>query len=106
MSTGAKATGQRTSARTTHNPDSPSNAVLYRRILGYLRPYGWLLVASTLATLGFAAFDSFSFVMIIPFLQALTGGQGRYTLAFSHYEPVPPSVQAQLAAQYKPRDDS
>lgn len=38
-------------------------------------------------------------------LNSLTGGQGRYTLAFSHYEPVPPSVQAQLAAQYKPREE-
>jgi elongation factor G len=38
-------------------------------------------------------------------LNALTGGQGRYTLAFSHYEPVPPTVQAQLMAQYKPREE-
>ena len=38
-------------------------------------------------------------------LNSLTGGQGRYTLAFSHYEPVPPAVQAQLAGQFKPRDD-
>ena len=39
-------------------------------------------------------------------LNSLTGGQGRYTLAFSHYEPVPPAVQAQLASQYKVRDES
>ena len=39
-------------------------------------------------------------------LNALTGGQGRYTLAFSHYEPVPPTVQAQLASQYKVKDES
>jgi elongation factor G len=39
-------------------------------------------------------------------LNSLTGGQGRYTLAFSHYEPVPPAVQAQLAAQYRPREES
>ncbi len=38
-------------------------------------------------------------------LNALTGGQGRYTLAFSHYEPVPPTVQAQLASQYRVRDE-
>jgi len=35
-------------------------------------------------------------------LKSLTGGQGSYTLEFSHYEPAPPNVQAQLAAQYKP----
>jgi len=38
-------------------------------------------------------------------LNSLTGGQGRYTVAFSHYEPVPPSVQAQLASQYRIRDE-
>jgi elongation factor G len=39
-------------------------------------------------------------------LNSLTGGQGRYTLAFSHYEPVPPSVQNQLAAQYRPHEEA
>ena len=38
-------------------------------------------------------------------LNSLTGGQGRYTLAFSHYEQVPPTVQAQLASQYKLKDE-
>jgi elongation factor G len=39
-------------------------------------------------------------------LNSLTGGQGRYTLAFSHYEAVPPAVQTQLASQYKVKDDA
>lgn len=39
-------------------------------------------------------------------LNSLTGGQGRYTIAFSHYEPVPPGVQAQLASKFQLRDDS
>jgi elongation factor G len=38
-------------------------------------------------------------------LNALTGGQGRYTLAFSHYEPVPPAVQSQLTSQYKVKEE-
>jgi elongation factor G len=38
-------------------------------------------------------------------LNSLTGGQGRYTLAFSHYEPVPPTVQTQLASQYRIKDE-
>jgi len=38
-------------------------------------------------------------------LNALTGGQGRYTIEFSHYEPVPPTVQSQLASQYKVKDE-
>jgi len=39
-------------------------------------------------------------------LNALTGGQGRYTLAFSHYEPVPPGVQAQLASNYRVKEEA
>jgi elongation factor G len=39
-------------------------------------------------------------------LNALTGGEGRYTIAFSHYEPVPPNVQAQLASQYKLKEEA
>lgn len=37
-------------------------------------------------------------------LNALTAGQGRFTLALSHHEPVPPSVQAQLL-QHRDLDD-
>ena len=38
-------------------------------------------------------------------LNALTSGQGRYTVALSHHEAVPPSVQAQLVSQFKVRDE-
>ncbi len=38
-------------------------------------------------------------------LNAMTSGQGRYTIALSHYEAVPPSLQAQLVADNKVRDD-
>lgn len=38
-------------------------------------------------------------------LRAMTGGQGRYAIEFSHYEPVPPQVQKQLTEAYKPRPD-
>lgn len=38
-------------------------------------------------------------------LKSATAGQGRYALDFSHYEPVPASIQARLAATYKPRHD-
>jgi elongation factor G len=38
-------------------------------------------------------------------LNAMTAGQGRYTLALSHYAPVPPGVQAQLVAGWQARDD-
>jgi elongation factor G len=36
-------------------------------------------------------------------LKAMTGGQGRYAIEFSHYEPVPAQVQKQLTDAYKPR---
>jgi len=38
-------------------------------------------------------------------LNALTSGQGRYTIAFSHYEPVPPNTQQQLMSEHKVQDD-
>ena len=34
-------------------------------------------------------------------LNAMTSGEGRYTLAFSHYEPAPPSVQTTLRSQHR-----
>ena len=46
---------------------------LFFRVLTYLRPYGGLVLTSFLATVGFAAFDAFSFVILIPFLEALFG---------------------------------
>ncbi len=38
-------------------------------------------------------------------LKAMTGGQGRYTLEMSHYEPVPPAMQKRLAEAYSPGPD-
>ena len=38
-------------------------------------------------------------------LNALTAGQGRYTLALSHHEVVPPPVQQQLVSQYQAREE-
>jgi len=39
-------------------------------------------------------------------LNALTSGQARYTLALSHYDPVPPNTQAALASAYKVQDEA
>ncbi len=36
-------------------------------------------------------------------LKSLTGGEGRYTLSFSHYEAVPVNVQKDLIEQYQSR---
>ncbi len=38
-------------------------------------------------------------------LKAMTGGQGRYAIEFSHYEPVPPQIQKQLVDAYKPKPE-
>lgn len=38
-------------------------------------------------------------------LNALTSGQGRYSVMPSHHEPVPPSVQQQLMARFQRQDD-
>ncbi|GAA4337764.1 elongation factor G [Variovorax defluvii] len=37
-------------------------------------------------------------------LNAMTSGQGRYSIELSHYEAVPPATQQQLMAQHKVRD--
>ena len=36
-------------------------------------------------------------------LKALTGGQGAYTMQLSHYDPVPPRKQQELAQAWRPR---
>ena len=38
-------------------------------------------------------------------LNAMTSGQGRYTIAPSHYEAVPPAVQQRLIGEYRAKDD-
>ena len=35
-------------------------------------------------------------------LRSATSGQGSFSMEFSHYEAVPPMIQAKIAAQYKP----
>ena len=40
-----------------------------------------------------------------PELKSMTAGRGRYSLDFSHYEPVPPAVQQKLMEAYRPRHD-
>ncbi len=40
-----------------------------------------------------------------PRLNALTGGQGRYSVALSHHEAVPPSVQAALVAAWRGHEE-
>ena len=39
-------------------------------------------------------------------LKSVTGGQGSYAIELSHYEMVPPNVQQQIVAQYKPQEES
>ena len=39
-------------------------------------------------------------------LNAMTSGEGRYTLALSHYEAVPPGVQQLLMAGYRAHDEA
>lgn len=38
-------------------------------------------------------------------LKSMTGAQGRYAMAFSHYDVVPPGVQKRLAEAWKPKDE-
>jgi len=36
-------------------------------------------------------------------LKSVTGGQGSFSMELSHYDPVPPQVQQQIMAAYKPK---
>src|SRR5690606_28460566 len=38
-------------------------------------------------------------------LKSVTAGRGRYSLDFSHYEPVPAQVQQKLVAAWQPRHE-
>ncbi|MDI4634904.1 elongation factor G [Pelomonas sp. V22] len=38
-------------------------------------------------------------------LNAMTSGQGRYTVALAHYQPVPPNTQAALVAAHRTQDE-
>jgi elongation factor G len=59
---------------------------------------GWMQVRGQVPLAEVAAYQ--------PRLNALTGGQGRYTVALSHHAPVPPAVQATLVAAWRgPADD-
>ncbi len=39
-------------------------------------------------------------------LKSLSGGEGAWSLQFSHYEPAPPAVQKALSAQYRPAKEA
>jgi elongation factor G len=38
-------------------------------------------------------------------IKSLTGGQGSYSMELSHYETVPPNIQAQIVAQHQPHEE-
>lgn len=38
-------------------------------------------------------------------LKSVTGGQGSFSMEFSHFDPVPSNVQQQIAAKYKPKQE-
>jgi elongation factor G len=37
-------------------------------------------------------------------LRSVTGGQGSYSMEFSHYDIVPPNIQQEIVKQYKPKE--
>ena len=55
-------------------------------------PWAWTAVMATVLTMS---------ATVQPRLKSLTGGQGSYSISFSHYAPVPASTQQQLASQFK-----
>ena len=47
---------------------------LYLRIVRYLRPHGLYFLLTVGATFAFAGLDAFTYVLLIPFVRALFGG--------------------------------
>jgi elongation factor G len=58
---------------------------------------GWMVVQALAPLAELSAYQSR--------LNALTQGEGRYTLSLSHYEAVPPQLQQQLMAAHRDTDD-
>jgi subfamily B ATP-binding cassette protein MsbA len=48
-----------------------NQGAVYKRVLGYLRPYRGLVLAAVLATFAFAVFDALTIVALIPLLNTL-----------------------------------
>lgn len=46
---------------------------MYRRLLGFLKPYSWLMVGNIVFSLVAAGLEVFSFTLLIPFLNVLFG---------------------------------
>ncbi len=65
----------------THTPTSlaprapAAHRGMYRRLLVFLRPHKWLMVGTVASSIASAALDTFSFALLIPFLNALFGQQ-------------------------------
>ena len=38
-------------------------------------------------------------------LKSMTGGAGSYSMEYSHDEPTPPNIQAEVVKAYKPKED-
>ena len=38
-------------------------------------------------------------------LKSITGGEGTYSIEFSHYDQVPPKTQQELISAYKPSEE-
>src|SRR4051812_17891858 len=64
----------------TNQTSAPPRALLpagsvsmYRRLLGFLRPYSWLMIGNVVFSLVAAGLEVFSFTLLIPFLSLLFG---------------------------------
>jgi ATP-binding cassette, subfamily B, bacterial MsbA len=59
-----------------HPAGVPAHAaalIVYRRLLGFLRPHWWRMAGNILCNVIAAALDAFSFTLLIPFLNELNG---------------------------------
>jgi ATP-binding cassette, subfamily B, bacterial MsbA len=71
---------------------------VYGRVLGYLRPYRLLVLGAVLATLGFAFFDAFTVIAILPLLSALFDQTSAFDLGNSPFATLFENVVSRLVA--------
>ena len=66
-------------------------------------PSGWLVIGDVQPLPGYCVLLADPVVESPNALDEVQ--RGRYSLDFSHYEPVPPNVQKQLMEAYKPKHE-
>jgi subfamily B ATP-binding cassette protein MsbA len=81
-----------------------NSRVMYGRLLGYLRPYRWLMAGTVLFSLIAAGLEVFSFTLLVPFLDRLWGLEAPKLSAGSSPDWIDHAQQALIGFFLDPSD--